>query len=573
MSDGAQTPRWRAQDDEATARPEVSMRELVREQHTRARPPIPRSLPVPSEQRVAADSDPMAPEELAAQVDAQAASADEGERIDPYALTDDAAARLFLEQCPIELKYARGACWYAYRAPVWVRDVDLRYARGVALDFFRRCHSEFNQRLQQEAARIVPGETKKDRKERLAPFVAPVAWCERILSGEGVDRVLKHAEASTEFNNAYHVDPQLFDAHRDLIAFRDVTVDLSTATTQPHRREDFLTVFIDRDYDPYAQCPKFERHIERLTQTPDDAELMKFNMGTILSDFGFQNYVVNYGPSGTGKTTLAEAIKHALGPGLCHVASSSGQLLFNLRSASASVRDYEIAELEGKRFLYVDEWPVDESGEALPLNETLCQTIADGGMLKGRAIRQAHRTFRSGVTIWINTNPVPKFTTTEENVTRRMTLMKTRSRDASCDFGQLASDLKAEADGILALMVRYSAKLDRKKLFPRTQGVRDALLDVSEQNNSALAFFRQSCELSSEAAHLTNGPTADDVYQAYRRFCERTGIKRVYTATLFGTMFNKIPGVVRKRSGRGNYYAGLDINEPSRNGHHVGSNS
>jgi putative DNA primase/helicase len=50
-----------------------------------------------------------------------------------------------------------------------------------------------------------------------------------------------------------------FDRHPLLLNLKNGTMDLASGRFRDHRREDFLTKQIEVDYDPEANCPRFEK--------------------------------------------------------------------------------------------------------------------------------------------------------------------------------------------------------------------------------------------------------------------------------------------------------------------------
>jgi len=157
--------------------------------------------------------------------------------------------------------------------------------------------------------------------------------------------------------------------------------------------------------------------------------------------------VLLYGDAGTGKTTFAEAIGHALGDYAVTLASDALQKPRGGRDQSS--HNAGLMPLKGARFAFADELP---SGARL--DEQLIKTITGSRTLRMRAPHEHTQEFPSTATIFIASNDQPHVSDKGDAFWERWHVVPfvhatpTTARDR-----RLGEKLRAEADIVLAWLL------------------------------------------------------------------------------------------------------------------------
>jgi putative DNA primase/helicase len=135
----------------------------------------------------------------------------------------------------------------------------------------------------------------------------------------GVLHALKHFEGKAFVADDIETPAWLHGAGnkaepKNLIALKNWIVNLETGETLPHSPDFFTTTALPFDYDPEAQCPRWEQFVVELF--PDAATQREFQkaVGYLLSsDRTMQKVFLIIGPKRSGKGTLMRVAVPLLG--------------------------------------------------------------------------------------------------------------------------------------------------------------------------------------------------------------------------------------------------------------------
>jgi putative DNA primase/helicase len=118
-----------------------------------------------------------------------------------------------------------------------------------------------------------------------------------------------------------------------------------------------------------------------------------------------------YGPPGSGKNTFIETVFEALGKSEYAWALDSNILALGDRVSSTD--EYHMAELRGRRMIWVDELPESER-----IKENQVKKLTGSGTIQGRSPGERPIQFTSQGKLWISTNHRPIIT--DDAMWRRM---------------------------------------------------------------------------------------------------------------------------------------------------------
>ena len=193
------------------------------------------------------------------------------------------------------------------------------------------------------------------------------------------------------------------DASPWLLNFEDGTFDLKADTFREHRREDFITKLAHCPYDPEAPAPTFHKVLQHVTGgSAGLLEYLQQVFGYALTGITTEKaFFVFYGPSGTGKTTLLDAIRRTFEEYSCSVQIET--LMAHGRDLSNNQQS-DLADLRGARFAQTSEV---ESGQRL--KEGLIKRLTQGtGKMKAARKFQEHIEWCESHKLFIDANHRPE---------------------------------------------------------------------------------------------------------------------------------------------------------------------
>ena len=237
-----------------------------------------------------------------------------------------------------------------------------------------------------------------------------------------------------------------------LLNFQNGTWDARTNQLREHRREDYITAVIPQNYNPKAQCPKWEKFIdETLDGNREMVEFVQCALGySLTGETSEKCLLLAHGPTDTGKTTLLATVKTLLGGYAGRIKVES--LMVERGRAIDSNAQSDLADLRGKRFVMTS-----ETGQGQRLREELVKFLSQG-QGNYRAVRKYENPFEFPETwkIWMDCNHLPVIKDTDDAIWNRLIVIPfqhnvPKSKQDAALGRQL---IAAEAEGILAWMVR-----------------------------------------------------------------------------------------------------------------------
>jgi P4 family phage/plasmid primase-like protien len=422
---------------------------------------------------------------LAAQI---RAGGNDAAEIVPVHLTDVGNALQFAFDHAGDLCYVPAWGWCRYDGRRWRRD-ELGHAQELAKKTVRDMYA----RAATDRAALDEELAAGGDKDRIAPRMA------------GVEKRVKWALMSEESKRVHAVltlgktDPRLaapadrFDTDPYALNVRNGTIDLTTGTLRPHRRDDYIAKLADVPFDPNAVCLTWDRFLAGVF--PNDPELVGWVqrlVGYCLTGATKEHaVVVAWGTGGNGKTVFGETLIDLMGD-YAHKANVE-LLLAGKHDRSATER----AALAGKRFVVAS-----EAGDGRRLNEPLVKECSGGDRITARFLYQDEFTFVPQFKVLLATNYRPEVRGVDEGVWRRLRLLPFVQRFWKSGEAEglphlkadpdLRSKLQAELPGILAWAVRGAVAWHRDGLGT-CRTVADATTAYRESENLVGLFVDECC--------------------------------------------------------------------------------
>jgi putative DNA primase/helicase len=334
----------------------------------------------------------------------------------------------------------------------------------------------------------------------------------RALSAAGVSGVTRLAQSDSRLT--VHIDQ--LDAHPYELNTPGGIIDLRTGTLRPpdpgalHTRSTTATPDFDR---PSETLDKFlnDTFAGDYTLTTYVQRLLGLSaVGTVLE----QILPFAHGSGANGKSTLLEAVMHALGRGDTGYAISAPSEMLMIRKHSE--HPAEIAQLSGARLVVCSEL---DDGQRFA--EARIKQLTGRDSINARFMRRDPFTFTPTHTIWLLGNHQPNATTGGPAFWRRVQLVPfehvvpEEQRDPT-----LGEKLAEESAAVLAWLARGAADYANNGL--RTPDVvRDATQDYADDQDTIGRFVNDLCHLA--PGHQIVRVLVRDLRAEYERWCIDVG--------------------------------------------------
>ena len=298
------------------------------------------------------------------------------------------------------------------------------------------------------------------------------------------------------------------DADPWLLNCRNGTIDLRTGKLSPHSRSHLCTKKIDVDYDPSAQCPRWEKFLSEIMD--GDQEMVSFLQRadgySLTGNVSEQCLFFAFGAGENGKSTYLETKLALLG----EYAQKAPTEMIMLKSNTGAVPN-DVARLVGKRFVVTAEIEGDRR-----LAESLVKDLTGGDKLVARFMRQEYFEFDPTHKLWLYGNHKPIIRGTDRGIWRRIHLIPflVQFTGDKKDRG-LPAVLRSEMAGILAWMVRGCSDWQNSGLQPPAK-VTAATDSYRSEMDVIAAFIEECCYVDKNAV-----VDFSRLYDAYRQWCER----------------------------------------------------
>lgn len=210
-------------------------------------------------------------------------------------------------------------------------------------------------------------------------------------------------------------DQDLWDSNPHLLITQSGTVDLRTGKQSEHRREDLCMRITPVAYSASAQHPMLRRLLDAITGGDRDYErFIQMALGySLLGHNELEAVFIVWGKGNTGKTTLMEACKRAIGADY----GATAQFASFLRSSADRIRS-DLARLSGPRFVHAS-----ESDEGQRLDSAVVKQLSGGATFTSRFLYGEDFEFEPRFTLWLDSNNKPVFDGADSGMQRRLHIL------------------------------------------------------------------------------------------------------------------------------------------------------
>jgi putative DNA primase/helicase len=338
--------------------------------------------------------------------------------------------------------------------------------------------------------------------------------------------VLSHLESEAQVDESKFSSFHKFGDNAVLINCANgvLRVTADSVKLLQHSERYFFTSQVAASFNPEAEAPTFERVLQQALPDADDLDLFRTFIGyTLFPDCRFEAALVCYGDGGTGKSTLAEGVKAALGDdlvrslSLLQICDPKSFHLVNLRNAAVNIS----AELDALPVVGAENFKLLVSGE---------QVAADR---KHQALIQ----LKTSCKFWFLTNYLPRFQHGTEAELRRLRFLRFNQRPLNPD-PTLKEKIVTERDGIFMLAIEGLRSLLLRQQIPQGgQQSNETRERFKVQNDPLAAFVNERCYLSRTAEIPKT-----DLYNQYVDFLATNGLPEPQRdSVFFRALYNRFP--------------------------------
>jgi putative DNA primase/helicase len=331
------------------------------------------------------------------------------------------------------------------------------------------------------------------------------------------------------------VSTSMFDSNPWLLNLKNGTSNLETGDLQPHNQKDFITKYIDIDYDPTATCPLWIQFLERIIPSEATRQYVQRAVGYSLSGSTREHcFFILYGTGANGKSTFLDVLREMLA-GYGGVMRAESLMVQNNQGGGASP---DIAALRGLRFV-----SSSETDEGKRLAEGLMKEMSGNRTIKARFLYKDEFEFQPTFKIWLAVNHLPRIRGTDEGIWRRLkripfnVSIPTNEQDK-----KLVDKLILELPGILTWALE-GYKIWAKDGIGDCEEVTSATKEYRDQSDSLKTFIEECCVLGHDRF-----VEKADLYQKYQEWAKNSGEYGV-SKTVFGTRIME-RGIEGRKSGK-----------------------
>ena len=308
-----------------------------------------------------------------------------------------------------------------------------------------------------------------------------------------------------------------YNPNKGLISFRNGVLNLDTMEMTSPADESFETpTYIDFDYDPNAQCPKFRTFLSEVLPDAATQRVLQEFCGALFVDrkkYKIEKVLYLLGEGQNGKGVFLECVQHVIGR-----ENVSSYSMYDV--CTSPRRDNNIAGANGKIVnICTDMSKADISGGEF-------KKFVSGEPMVGKLLFKDTFTVYDIPLAMAALNDVPK--TTDHSfghIRRHLVIPFDRRIPEEQRDPMLAAKLKEEATGILNWMFQGRARfLANSAKFSSSGVIEYTARRLKSEQDVILAFMASKQYLMHEMPFTERFEISnDDLYQEYAEYCRRNG--------------------------------------------------
>ena len=317
--------------------------------------------------------------------DVDALLEEDGGTVGMRSFTDTGNGRRIVDVFGQTIRYSEGLGWFNWDGTYWRPDIELLGMKEISKRLASIIGSEI-------------GHYSDDTDKQ----VELIKFAQSSKSNARIDSGIKSANSDPRIL----VEVSKWDSDENLLGVLNGVVDLKTGELLKGRPDLYITKRAPLRYTPGLTNTRWQQFIDYATG--GDKEFQDFIQRaagySLTGSRKYDTMFLVYGPAGSGKNTLVEAIVKCLGTDQYAFPMDSTILAQN-DGQSSSTDLYHWAMLRGRRMVWVDELPESER-----IKENAIKKLTGSSEISARSPGERPFTFQSQAKLWITTNHRPIIT-------------------------------------------------------------------------------------------------------------------------------------------------------------------
>lgn len=299
------------------------------------------------------------------------------------------------------------------------------------------------------------------------------------------------------------------------------------------RQNDFLTHLLPFEYNPNAECPIFNKYLNRVVPDIDCQKVLSEYLGYIfIRDLKLEKVLILCGSGSNGKSVFFEIVNALLGrENICS---------YSLQNLTKS-EGYQRAKLSNKLLNYASE--INGVREA-----SIFKQLVSGEPVEARQIYGDPFMMENYAKLMFNCNEPPKDVENTEAFKRRLLLTPFNQTIEEWEQDpELAKKIIAtELSGVFNWVLDGLRRLQEQKKFTESAEIK-ALMDIYRRESDNVAIFIDEEGYTKSADEFIS---LKDLYNRYRIFCQENGYYPCVSSRDMSNRFSKA-GFFIKRIAQG----------------------
>ena len=446
------------------------------------------------------------------------------DELNSFPLTDAGNAELFAGLYGHELRYDHARCrWLIWEKHRWAPDADgeiHRLAKEAARARYRAALEIEDLDLRGKTARF---SVHSESRQRLDACLA-LARSEHPIADAGTG----------------------WDADPHLLGVANGVVDLRTGKIRPGQPGDRLTMQAPLEYDPKAECPRWDRFLHQIFEC--DTELIGFIQRaagySLTGSVREQVLFLCHGTGSNGKSVFLNILRHLAGD----YAQNIPFTVLELQQRPSLTND--LAAMAGKRLV-----TSSETNESTRLNEARIKALTGGDPITARFLYSESFTYEPVAKFWLALNHLPQVRDDSHGFWRRVRVLpfKVIFKGENADQ-ELSLKLRQELPGILNWAVQGALNWQAVGLAPHS-AVMTATDAYRKDSDELDGFLSDRCVVA-EGVRVEPG----HLFAEYQRWAQEQGILERHRlgSRSFGTRIRGRFGNAASSNGK-RHYQGIGL--------------
>jgi putative DNA primase/helicase len=332
----------------------------------------------------------------------------------------------------------------------------------------------------------------------------------------------------------------------EIVPCRSSLLHLPTMQLLPPTPAFFAVNGLDYDHDPRASEPRqWQAFLNQIFENDLQAsDLLQEWFGYCLTgDTSQQKMLLIIGPRRSGKGTIARVLTRLVGPGNVCGPTTSGL-----------AGPFGLQPLIGKSLAIVSDARFSGENIRTVVERLLC--------ISGEDSLTIDRKYTTSVTMKLPTrfvfltNELPRLTDASGALSGRFMMLRLTESFYGREDTSLTDRLLTELPGTLNWSIEGWRRLRDRGHFIQPASVKDALRDMEDLSSPVAAFVRERCEVRGGLR-----VSIDNLYQAWKQWCEADGRMTVSTKQTFGRDLLAAVPTITTRVGTDNarFYQGIGL--------------